>query len=113
MDRYEALLENYRNAWAGLRMIREAVEELGPVGVLPSQEAVIGRYGPEPVHEAQAIVDALTSILTASAGKSSPQSPAMDNGNSLLARPAARSALHRKAGVGAVAPRRARRRHRR
>ena len=51
MDRYEALLENYRNAWAGLRMIREALEELGPVGVLPSQEAVIGRYGPEPIHE--------------------------------------------------------------
>ncbi len=54
MDRYEALLENYRNAWTGLRMVREAIEELGPVGVLPSQEAVIVRYGPEPVHEAQA-----------------------------------------------------------
>ena len=46
-------------------MIREAIEELGPVGVLPSQEAVIVRYGPEPVHEAQAIVDALASILAA------------------------------------------------
>jgi hypothetical protein len=53
MDRYEALLENYRNAWAGLRMIRDAVEELGPVGVLPSQEAAISRYGPEPIHQAQ------------------------------------------------------------
>ena len=113
MDRYEALLENYRNAWAGLRMIREAIEELGPVGTLPSPEAVIGKYGPEPIHEAQAIVDALASILGPPAGKSA-QSQAMDNGGSHLARPAAlRSALHRKAGADAVAPRRARRRHRR
>ena len=62
-DRYETLLANYRNAWAGLRMIREAVEALGPPGVLPSGEAVISLYGPEPIHEAQAIVDALTAIL--------------------------------------------------
>ena len=46
-DRYETLLANYRNAWAGLRMIREAVETLGPPGVLPSGEAVISLYGPE------------------------------------------------------------------
>ena len=56
-DRYETLLANYRNAWAGLRMIREAVETLGPPGVLPSGEAVISLYGPEPIHEAQALVD--------------------------------------------------------
>ena len=62
-DRYETLLANYRNAWAGLRMIREAVETLGPPGVLPSGEAVISLYGPEPTHEAQAIVDALAAIL--------------------------------------------------
>ena len=62
-DRYEALLANYRNAWAGLRLIREAVETLGPPGVLPSGEAVISLYGPEPIHEAQAIVDALAAIL--------------------------------------------------
>jgi hypothetical protein len=62
-DRYEALLANYRNAWAGLRMIREAVETLGPPGVLPSGEAVISLYGPEPIHEAEAIVDALAVIL--------------------------------------------------
>ena len=37
----DPLLENYRNAWQGLRMIREAVETLGPPGVLPSQEAVL------------------------------------------------------------------------
>ena len=34
-------------------MIREAVETLGPPNVLPSGEAVISRYGPEPIHEAQ------------------------------------------------------------
>ena len=62
-DRYEALLANYRNAWAGLHLIREAVETLGPPGVLPSGEAVISLYGPEPIHEAQAIVDALAAIL--------------------------------------------------
>jgi hypothetical protein len=110
-DRYEALLENYRNAWTGLHMIREAIEELGPVGVLPSPEAVIVKYGPEPIHEAQAIVDALATILGAPAGEAVPQSPAMDIGSSHLARPAPRSALHRKAGVEAVAPRRERRRH--
>jgi hypothetical protein len=57
-DRYETLLANYRNAWAGLRMIREGVETLGPPGVLPLGEAVISLYGPEPIHEVQAIVDA-------------------------------------------------------
>jgi hypothetical protein len=44
-DRYETLLANYRNAWAGLRMIREAVETLGPPGALPSGEAVISLMG--------------------------------------------------------------------
>jgi hypothetical protein len=40
-DRYETLLANYRNAWAGLRMIREAVETLGPPGALPSGELAV------------------------------------------------------------------------
>ncbi len=44
-------------------MIREAIEELGPPGALPSEEAVTLLYGPEPIHEAQAIVDALANIL--------------------------------------------------
>jgi hypothetical protein len=50
---YEGLLENYRNAWLGLRMIREAVETLGPPGALLSQDGVLIKYGPEPIHEAQ------------------------------------------------------------
>jgi hypothetical protein len=60
----DVALENYRNAWQALRMIREAIETLGPPGVLPSEEAVLKLYGPEPVHEGQAIVDALTQILS-------------------------------------------------
>ena len=64
-DDYEGLLENYRNAWLGLRMIREAIETLGPTGALLSEDGVLRKYGPEPIHEAQAIVDALTKILNA------------------------------------------------
>ncbi len=62
-DEEDVALDNYRNAWQALRMIREAVETLGPPGVLPSETAVLTLYGPEPVHEGQAIVDALTTIL--------------------------------------------------
>jgi hypothetical protein len=62
-DRYETLLANYRNAWAGLRMIRDAVETLGPPGVLPSRRGSHLAHGPEPIHEAEAIVDALAVIL--------------------------------------------------
>ena len=55
--------ENVQNAWAGLRMIRETIETLGPPGALPSEEAVLRRYGPEPVHEAAAIVETLKTLL--------------------------------------------------
>ena len=41
----EVALENYRNAWTALRMIREAVETLGPPGIMPSEEAVLALYG--------------------------------------------------------------------
>jgi len=44
-------------------MIREAVETLGPPGILPAQEAVVTLYGPEPIHESQAIVDALSKMF--------------------------------------------------
>jgi hypothetical protein len=33
----EGLQENYRNAWQDLRMIRQAVETVGPLGALLSQ----------------------------------------------------------------------------
>jgi hypothetical protein len=32
-------------------------------GILPSEDAVLGLYGPEPVHEATAIVKALHKLL--------------------------------------------------
>ncbi len=53
---------NYANAWTALRMIREAVEYVGYPGGLPSEEAVLGLSGPEPVHEAEHIVKAITAI---------------------------------------------------
>jgi hypothetical protein len=56
--------ENYQNAWAALRMIREAIETLGPPSALSPGERVVALYGPEPVHEAEAIVVALQRILT-------------------------------------------------
>ncbi len=59
----EVLLENYRNAWQALRMVRETIETLGPPGALPSEEAVLKLYGPQPIHEGEAIVDTLTKLL--------------------------------------------------
>jgi hypothetical protein len=44
-------------------MIRETVEILGPRGILMSEEQVLAQYGPEPIHEATAIVSALTALL--------------------------------------------------
>ena len=55
--------ENYQNALTALRMTRETIETLGPPGALPSREAVLSLYGPEPIHEGQAIVDALKKLL--------------------------------------------------
>jgi hypothetical protein len=59
----EIARDNAANGWAALAMIREAIETLGPVGALPSGEHVVAIYGPEPVHEAEAIVVALRRIL--------------------------------------------------
>jgi hypothetical protein len=39
-------LQNYRDALLNIRMIREAIERLGPPGALPSEEAVVKLYGP-------------------------------------------------------------------
>lgn len=54
---------NMQNAWSALQMIRETIETLGPPGILPSQEAVLMLHGPEPVHEATVIVEALQKML--------------------------------------------------
>jgi hypothetical protein len=66
MDGREGEEIGYENAWAALRMIRETLEELGPGGALMASEEVMHRYGPEPVHEAQAICEALARIPTGS-----------------------------------------------
>jgi hypothetical protein len=55
--------ENMQNAWAALRMIREAVETFGPATSLDGEDAVLLR-GPEPVHEAEAIVEAIMRLAT-------------------------------------------------
>jgi hypothetical protein len=58
-------LECYRNAWDSLRMIREAVETLAPPGAVRSEEAVLATLGPEPVHEAQAIIEGIQKLAAA------------------------------------------------
>jgi hypothetical protein len=59
-----AARQEIRENWsAALRMIRMTVETLGPPGILPSRDAVLMLHGPEPVHEAAAIVKALQKLL--------------------------------------------------
>ncbi|WP_198032682.1 hypothetical protein [Mesorhizobium sp. WSM2561] len=43
--------DNIRNAWAALKLVRMAIEQTCPAGVLPSEEAVLLLYGPEPIIE--------------------------------------------------------------
>ncbi|MER9829142.1 hypothetical protein NKJ51_12245 [Mesorhizobium sp. M0134] len=42
-----------------LSLIRMVIEEKCPPGVLPSEEAVNGLYGPLPIHEAEALAKAI------------------------------------------------------
>ncbi|UVC12945.1 PAC2 family protein [Mesorhizobium onobrychidis] len=51
--------ETIQNAWAGLKLVRTAIEQTCPAGVLPSEEAVLLLYGPEPVHEGEALAKAI------------------------------------------------------
>ncbi|WP_027155029.1 hypothetical protein [Mesorhizobium sp. WSM2561] len=51
--------ENIRNAWAALKLVRMAIEQTCPAGVLPSEEAVVLLYGPEPIHEGEALAKAI------------------------------------------------------
>lgn len=48
---------------AALQLIRMAIEETCPAGVLPSREMVLGLYGPEPVHEAEALAKAVIATV--------------------------------------------------
>ncbi|TIT24265.1 MAG: hypothetical protein E5W81_03695 [Mesorhizobium sp.] len=47
-----------------LKLIRMVIEEKCPPGVLPSEEAVLGLYGPLPIHEAEALAKATVDRLT-------------------------------------------------
>lgn len=44
---------------AALKLIRMTIEQVCPPGVLPSEEYVIGLYGPEPIHEGEALAKAI------------------------------------------------------
>lgn len=65
-DAIEATRQTNRALWDALRMVREAVEAHAPAGSLPARETV----GPEPAHEAEALIAA---ILAIAAGKAEPK----------------------------------------
>ncbi|RVA01263.1 hypothetical protein EN932_34580 [Mesorhizobium sp. M7A.F.Ca.US.002.01.1.1] len=44
---------------AALKLVRMAIEQVCPAGVLPSEEWVTGYYGPEPIHEGEALAKAI------------------------------------------------------
>ncbi|MDX8496895.1 hypothetical protein RFM99_00535 [Mesorhizobium sp. VK4C] len=48
---------------AALALVRMAIEETCPAGVLPSEEAVLGLYGPEPIYEAEALAKAIIATV--------------------------------------------------
>lgn len=53
-------VEAYR---AALGLVRMAIEETCPAGVLPSEEAVLGLYGPDPTHEGEALAKAIIATV--------------------------------------------------
>lgn len=57
-----AALQNMRDGWAALRMIREAVETLGPVGCMVSEEHTACAVAPTPQAEAEAIIAGIQKI---------------------------------------------------
>ncbi|WP_027170063.1 hypothetical protein [Mesorhizobium sp. WSM3224] len=48
---------------AALALIRCTIEENCPPGVLPSEEMVNGLYGPELIHEAEALATAIVATV--------------------------------------------------
>ncbi|ADV14649.1 hypothetical protein LB577_20315 [Mesorhizobium sp. B283B1A] len=44
---------------AGLKLVRMAIEQVCPPGVLPSEKWVTGYYGPEPIYEGEALAKAI------------------------------------------------------
>jgi hypothetical protein len=53
-----------RECRAALALIRRTIEENCPPGVLPSEEMVNGLYGPELIHEAEALATAIVATET-------------------------------------------------
>ncbi|TPM41525.1 hypothetical protein [Mesorhizobium sp. B2-3-4] len=56
-------MRNDLHCRAALRMIREAIEQHCPPGVLPSEEAVNGLYGPCVMDEAEALAAAIVATV--------------------------------------------------
>ncbi|RRH94249.1 hypothetical protein EH240_27610 [Mesorhizobium tamadayense] len=56
-------MKNDPDCRAALHLIRMAIEETCPAGVLPSEEAVLGLYGPAPIHEAEALAKAIIATV--------------------------------------------------
>lgn len=79
MTDYRTAVEPYA---ASLAMIREAVETLfGPLANLPSEEAVACvLHGPEPHHEAEAIIAALQRVRDKMEGRRPPDPCAICGG---------------------------------
>lgn len=58
---HQVAIENVREAWVALAMIREAIELLGPVGALKASEHL---DGPTFMHEAEALVAGIQRIAS-------------------------------------------------
>jgi hypothetical protein len=51
--------------WAALAMIREELERYEPLTSVISREGVLVMYGPEPTHDAEALVEAIRRLARA------------------------------------------------
>ncbi|RUW62117.1 hypothetical protein [Mesorhizobium sp. M7A.F.Ca.US.008.03.1.1] len=56
-------MKNDPDCRAALRLIRETIEDHCPPGVLPSEEAVNGIYGPGLLDEAEALAAAIVATV--------------------------------------------------
>lgn len=61
--RVRSIMKNDPEGRAALRLIRHTIEEHCPPGVLPSEEAVNGLYGPGLMDEAEATAAAIVATV--------------------------------------------------
>ena len=59
---------NLHDLWAALALIRDAIEELAPVGAMRSSEAVMGAQGPESHHHAEELIRGIRAIAAERSG---------------------------------------------